>query len=296
MTLAIELEDLSKSFKDKKAVDNLSLQVPAGSIFGFLGPNGAGKTTTIKLMLGLIRPDTGGGKILGLDIEKESESIRRRTGYVAEMPHMYGYMTVQEIIKFCRPFYPVWNDGLVEKYLDFFSLPLKGKIKNLSKGMNTQLALILAIAPEPELLVLDEPTAGLDTINRQELLRIILEEISVQGRTVFLSSHLLHDVERVADQIAIINQGKLVDVRSIDDLKSSVKKIRVVFQKEVPDDLFSLPGIQSYSREGKAYLITVEDNLQGILNTIKNYPYFALDIIDQNLEDIFIDKVRRSKA
>ncbi len=296
MTLAIELEGLSKSFKDKKAVDNLSLQVPAGSIYGFLGPNGAGKTTTIKLMLGLMRPDNGRGKILGLDIEKESESIRRRTGYVAEMPHMYGYMTVQEIIKFCRPFYPVWNSGLVEKYLDFFSLPLKGKIKNLSKGMNTQLALILAIAPEPELLVLDEPTAGLDTINRQELLRIILEEISVQGRTVFLSSHLLHDVERVADQVAIINQGKLIDVRSIDDLKSSVKKVRVVFQKEVPDDLFSLPGIQSYSREGKAYLITIEDNLQDVLNAIKNYPYFALDIIDQNLEDIFIDKVRRSKA
>jgi ABC-2 type transport system ATP-binding protein len=296
MSLVIEIENLSKMFGGKKVVDSLTLQVPAGSIFGFLGPNGAGKTTTVKMMLGLTRPDGGRGQILGRDIIRESEAIRSRTGYVAEVQQMYGYMTVQEIIRFCRPFYSTWNDSLTNKYLDFFDLPVKEKIKNLSKGMKTQLALVLGMAPEPELLVLDEPTSGLDTINRQELLRIILEEISMQGRTVFLSSHLLHDVERVADQVAIISKGKLIEIRSVDELKTSVKKVRVVFQKDVPDELFTLPGIQSYSREGNAYLLTVEDHLQEILNSIRVYPYYTLDIIDQNLEEIFIEKVRRDKA
>jgi len=295
MSLAIEFENLSKTFGEKKAVDNLSLQVPAGSIFGFLGPNGAGKTTTVKMMLGLLRPDGGRGRVLNRDIGRESKAIRSKVGYVAEVQEMYRYMTVQEIISFCKPFYPNWNDLLVKKYLDFFQLPAREKIKSLSKGMKTQLALILGMAPEPELLVLDEPTSGLDTINRQEFLRIILEEIAVQGKTVFLSSHLLHDVERVADQVAIINQGKLIDIRRIDDLKTSVKKIRVVFQKDVPDELFSQPGIQSYTREGSAYLLSVEDNLQEILNSFKKYSYFVLDIIDQNLEEIFIEKVRRDQ-
>lgn len=295
MNPAIELENLSKKFGDNKAVDNLSLQVPAGSIFGFLGPNGAGKTTTVKMMLGLVRPDGGQGFVLGRDIVRESEAIRSKTGYVAEIQEMYRYMTVQEIIGFCKPFYTGWNDQLVKRYLEFFQLPSRKKIKNLSKGMKTQLALILAMAPEPELLVLDEPTSGLDTINRQEFLRIILEEIALQGRTVFLSSHLLHDVERVADRVAIIKHGKLIDIRSIDELKTVVKKIRVVFQKEVPPELFSRPGIRSYTREGSAYLVSVENNLQDILADFKKYPYFTLDIIDQNLEEIFIEKVKGDK-
>lgn len=295
MNLAIEFESISKTYGEKKVVDNLSLQVTAGSIFGFLGPNGAGKTTTVKMMLGLIKPDGGRGRVLGRDIVRESEAIRSKIGYVAEVQEMYRYMTVQEIINFCRAFYLNWNDTLAKKYLNLFDLPAKKKIKNLSKGMKTQLALLLALAPEPELLILDEPTSGLDTINRQEFLRIILEEIAVQEKTVFLSSHQLHDVERVADQIAIIDQGRLIDLRSVDELKTSVKKIRVVFQKEVPAELFSRPGIKDYTREGSAYLISVENNLQDILDNIKKYPYYTLDIIDQNLEEIFLEKVGRGK-
>ncbi len=292
MTWAIELDGLTKSFRGKMAVENLSLNVEAGSILGFLGQNGAGKTTTIKMMLGLLRPDSGGGRILGKSITGESLQVLRKVGYVAEVQQMYGYMSVNEILNFSRQFYSRWNSALIKRYLDFFSLPSKEKIKNLSKGMKTQLALILAMAHEPEVLVLDEPSSGLDPINRQEFLRIILDEISLQGKTVFLSSHQLHDVERVADKVAFINQGRLLDVRSMDNLKTTVKKIRVVFQREPGSSLFSQPGITEVSREGSAYLIAVEENLEGILAEIKKYPYFTLDIIDQNLEEIFIEKVR----
>lgn len=270
----------------------MTLQIPEGSIFGFLGPNGAGKTTTIKMMLGLLRPDQGGGKILGHDIAQHSVALRQKVGYVAEVQSLYEYMSVEGILEFCRPFYPKWNRQIADKYLKFFDLPKKQQIKNLSKGMKTQLALVIAMAPEPELLILDEPTSGLDAINRQEFLRIVLEELAVQGRTVFFSSHLLHDVERIADHVAIINQGRLIEVRDVDQLKTTVKKIRIVFQHEPKDDLFSFPGVVNVVKEGSAYVVSVEDNLQEILQRFKSVPHFTLDVIDRNLEDIFIEKER----
>jgi ABC-2 type transport system ATP-binding protein len=292
MTWAVELDGLHKTFAEKTAVDRLSVNISEGSIFGFLGPNGAGKTTTIKMMLGLLKPDGGRGSIFGMNIIDDSVKIRQRIGYVAETQNMYGYMTVTEIISFCRSFYPQWNHKTVEKYLDMFHLPHKEKIKNFSKGMKTQLALVLALAPDPELLILDEPTSGLDALSRQEFLRIIIEELSVQGRTVFFSSHQFHDVERVADQVGIINQGRLIEVRQMDELKNTVKKIRVVFQREPDGDFFSQPGIVKVEKQGSAYLIAVENNLAEIISEIKQHPHFTLDIIDQNLEEIFIEKVR----
>lgn len=292
MEWAIRLKGLRKTFGDNVAVDDLSLEIPSGSIFGFLGPNGAGKTTTIKTMLGLLHPNSGDGEILGLDMVRDSVAIREKIGYVAEVQNLYGHMTVEGILEFCRSFYPHWNKGIANKYLDFFSLPRKEKVRNLSKGMKTQLALVVAMAPEPELLILDEPTSGLDTINRQEFLRIVLEELSVQGRTVFFSSHLLHDVERVADKVAIINNGRLIDVHDVDELKTAVKKIRVVYQREPAADFFHHPGIVNIDKEGSAYLLSVKSNLSDILMHLKKVPYFTLDIIDRNLEDIFIEKVR----
>lgn len=295
MNNIIELNGVSKSFSGNVAVDRLTLQVPEGSIFGFLGPNGAGKTTTIKMMLGLLRPDGGTIRIAGYDSVRDSVAIRQRVGYVAEVQNLYNYMTVEEILRFNRSFYPAWNQRIADKYMDFFRLHGKAKIKSLSKGMKTQLALVLAMAPEPELLILDEPTSGLDTINRQEFLRIILEEISVHGRTVFFSSHLLHDVERVADRVAILNHGQLVDVRDVDDLKETVKKIRIVFQREPDENLFKYPGIVNVAKEGSAYLVSVEENLPEILQRLKAVPHFTMDIIDRNLEDIFLEKVREEQ-
>jgi ABC-2 type transport system ATP-binding protein len=295
MTLAVELIAISKVYGRKKAVDCLSLKVPRGSILGFLGPNGAGKTTTIKLMLGLLRPDEGEGRILGLDMVRDTVGVRRNIGYVAEVQQMYGYMTVQELLGFCRPFYSRWNEKLVAGYLDMFQLPLGEKVKNLSKGMKTQLALVTALAPDPELLILDEPTSGLDPLSRQEFLRIILEEISVQGRTVFFSSHQLQDVERVADHVAIIDHGKLLAVKPLDELKATGKKIRVVFQHEPGIDFLSWPGVREVNRQGNAYLLAVDNYLPETLGRLQEYPHFTLEVIDQNLEEIFLDKIREER-
>jgi ABC-2 type transport system ATP-binding protein len=205
---------------------------------------------------------------------------------------MYGYMTVRELLAFCRSFYSRWNEKLAAGYLDVFQLPLGEKVKTLSKGMKTQLALVAALAPEPELLILDEPTSGLDPLSRQEFLRIILEEISVQGRTVFFSSHQLQDAERVADQVAIIDHGKLLAVKPLDELKTTVKKIRIAFQHEPGVDFLSWPGVREVNRQGSAYLLAVDNYLAETLGRLQEYPHFALEVIDQNLEEIFIDKIR----
>ena len=291
MTSAIKMKNISKSYGTIKALDNLSLEVEKGNIFGFLGPNGAGKTTAIKILMNLIKPDQGQGEILGYDINENSVSINQKIGYVPEADQLYDYMKVKEIINFNQGFYQNWDNSLVNKYNDFFKLPLDKKIKDLSMGMKKQLSLVLAMASQPELLILDEPTSGLDPINRQEILRIILEEIAVESKTVFFSTHLLGDVERIADSVAIIKNGKLIEKRMVDDLKSNVKKIRVVFQKEPDEEIFSLPGIEDYTRDGKAYIFSINNNLTKILNKLKEQPHFTLEIIDQNLEEIFIDKV-----
>jgi len=290
MTSAIKMKNISKSYGTIKALDNLSLEVEKGNIFGFLGPNGAGKTTAIKILMNLIKPDQGQGEILGYDINENSVSINQKIGYVPEADQLYDYMKVKEIIKFNQEFYNNWDNSLVNKYNDFFKLPLDKKIKDLSMGMKKQLSLVLAMASQPELLILDEPTSGLDPINRQEILRIILEEIAVESKTVFFSTHLLGDVERIADSVAIIKNGKLIEKRMVDDLKSNVKKIRVVFQKEPDKEIFSLQGIKDYSRDGKAYIFSVNKNLTEILNKLKEQPHFVLEVIDQNLEEIFIEK------
>ncbi len=295
MSMAIDIQGISKSYGDLKAVDNLNLQVEKGSVYGFLGPNGAGKTTTIKMLLGLLSTESGTGEILGYDIEKDSLEIRKRTGYVPEVDQLYDYMKVKEIINFNKGFFENWDDSLVKKYNRVFNLPLQKKVKELSLGMKKQLALILALGSQPELLILDEPTSGLDPVNRQEILRIILEEISVEGKTVFFSSHLLSDVERIADSVAIIKNGKIVDSKLLDDLKTDNKKIRVVFQQDPDTEVLSLPGIENYSKEKNAYIFTVSKNLDNILKRLKQQPHFTLEIIDQDLEEIFMEKVRGDK-
>lgn len=289
MAWAIETENLTKTFNSFAAVDSLNLKVSEGSIFGFLGPNGSGKTTTIRMLLGATRPSSGGGRVLGWDIVRDSVKIRLNTGYMPEIPEMYGYMSVEELIRFCRGFYRRWNDGVVKKYREMFNLSLQNKVNSLSRGMKAQLALILALAPDPQLLILDEPTSGLDPIKRIQFLNIIIKEIAATGKTVFFSSHQLSDVERIADKVAFIKNGRLIKTASMDELKTQEKKIRVVFQVTPPADLLHLEGIKKVEREGKGYLISLDDNFQEVLKACQRVPHFLLEVIEPNLEELFIE-------
>ena len=206
----IETHQLCKSFKDHPALRGLDLQVPAGSIFGFLGRNGAGKTTTIKTLMGLLRADNGSAHVFGVPVTDADSAagIRRRIGFVTEDKELYPYMTVEQIIRFTRPFFPKWRRDLEQRYLEMFELPKARKIPDLSKGMRSKLMLLLAIARGAELLILDEPTDGLDPAATEDVLRELVSITGSSGITIFFSSHQLSEVELIADYVGIVDHGQ----------------------------------------------------------------------------------------
>lgn len=289
--IAIETRNLERRFGHVRAVANLNLRVPAQSIFGFLGPNGAGKTTTIKMLLGLLRPTGGNASVLGRDIVRDSLWIRSKVGYVMETQAMYGYLTVAETIAFCRGLYPRWDDAIVERFCKAFGLPLERKVGRLSKGMKAQLGLVLALGPDPDLLILDEPTSGLDPVRRHEFLTAVIGEIAETGKTVFFSSHILSEVERVCDYIGIIDRGTLVISGRLDEIKAREKKVRIVTQGELPGEIAGMPEVRKVEREGAGYLISVSGDVDAVVEKLRGLPNSLLEVIDQDLEEIFMDYV-----
>lgn len=242
MEPAVRLTNLTKRFGREIALDDVSIDVPPGVVFALLGENGAGKTTAIRIMLGLADANSGTAEVLGLKSAKAGLDIRRRVGYVAERPTLYDWMSVGEIGWFAAGFY---GDGFLTEYrrlTDRFELAPNCKIKALSKGMRAKVALSLAMANGPELLVLDEPTSGLDALVRREFLESMVDRAAA-GQTVFLSSHQIAEVERVADIVAILREGKLMLVEPLDDLKGQIRELTVTFQGTGEGSLPDLPKI-----------------------------------------------------
>lgn len=289
MDFAIKTEGLSKAFGSQRVLRNINLQIPQGAIFGFIGPNGAGKTTTIRLLLGILQPTSGRAEVLGMDSWHQGVAIRKQVGYVAEQNTFYPFMRVEELIRFNAGLYASWDSGKAEKMLNSFDLPRRAKIKELSKGMRTQLALTLALSVRPRLLVLDEPTGGLDPVWRRQFLQAMTREVAESETTVFLSSHILSDVERVADWLGIIAQGQLKTVRRLDDLKYNERTIRVVFQGNPPAGLLEMKGISKIQHQGSGYLITVTDRFDEIYASLNKAPHFVLEVVEQDLESIFLE-------
>ncbi|SDT86938.1 ABC-2 type transport system ATP-binding protein [Verrucomicrobium sp. GAS474] len=228
---AIEAVGLRRSFGKTEALRDLTLRVPKGGVYGFLGRNGAGKTTAIRLLAGLIKPDAGTVRILGQDPFTLSPEDRQRVGYVSEKQILPANMKVATIVSFCAPLYPRWDAALVRRLFDRFRIDPKKPVSTLSQGGQRQVALVLALAQRPELLILDEPASTLDAVARRELLGEILDLLRAEGDagsrpTVFLSSHILSDIERVADRVGILADGRLKIDEPLDTLKETVKRVR----------------------------------------------------------------------
>lgn len=284
---AIETRNLTKRFRKHMAVDDLTLSVPRGSVFAFLGRNGAGKTTTIRILLDLLDRTSGEARVLGLDCVKDSLKIKRRVGYVAEAQRMYDWMKVDEIIWFCKGFYPAWDDSFASELKRTLELPGKMKIGETSRGMQAKVALLLAMAHRPELLILDEPTAGIDVVVRRNFLEGVIELIQEEGRTVFFSSHIVHEVERVADWVGIIDRGRLVWCSTLEDLKSSVKRLVLTFDTP-PPSVSPLPGVLSVEGAGRQSAITVRDFSEATLAAAGSLHPSDIVVQDLSLEDIFV--------
>ena len=291
MTDVIVTDRLTKHYNGQRVVDSLSLRVPAGSVYGLLGRNGAGKSTAIKMLLGMVRPDSGTATLLGADSSTLSNATRARIAYLAEGHPLYGWMTIDDAVEFTRSFYPRWNDSLVDQILDHFELPRRQKFRRLSRGQQAQVSLALAVAPDPELLVLDDPTLGLDTVVRRDFLESLIQIIQRQGRTILFSSHILGDVERVADRVGILVGGVLrVDCRT-ELFRESVRKIVLDFVG-TPPDAPAVPGLVSYRQVGTSLELVLVGYDDAQREAIERLRPQSIEILDLNLEDAFIEYTR----
>src|ERR1700704_1328344 len=262
----IETADLRKNYGEVEAIRGLSLQVPVGSIYGFLGRNGAGKTTTIKVLLGMARPSGGHARVFGLaaDAQDASVEIRRRTGFVSDDKDLYDYMDVAEMIRFTAAFFPRWRADLEQRYGGKFELPADRKVKALSPGMRTKLALLLALCRGAELLILDEPTAGLDPAMTEEVLQALVSHVASEEMTVFFSSHQIAEVDQIADHVVIIDRGRAVVTGALDDLRESYRRIQVVFEHDAPDPAFRAPGVVRVRRKGRVLTVMASEGAEAI--------------------------------
>lgn len=290
----IEVARVTKRFGRHTAVDDVSFIVPAGCVFALLGENGAGKTTLVRMMMGLLAPDAGRVSVFGLESAKQGEAIRRRVGYVPERPTLYEWMTAAEIGWFTAGFY---GDGFEQHYrnlIDKYRVPVDRKIGQMSKGMRAKVTLALAMAHQPELLVLDEPTSGLDTLVRREFLESMID-LAGQGRTVLLSSHLIGEVERVADFVAIIKGGRLLAVERLDELKRTTREVTVTMQVGVAAPPTNLPGqVLRCERRGRQWQILargVEDEAE-LDRLADSADVIAVESRTPSLEEVFVAYMR----
>ncbi|MCX5636446.1 MAG: ABC transporter ATP-binding protein [Planctomycetota bacterium] len=284
----IEAENLVKYFDGRCVLDGINLKVPRGCIYGLLGRNASGKTTIIRILLGLEPPTRGQTFLLGAESANLSAKVHSRIGYVAEGHNLIQNYTVGRLIKLCKDLSLHWNDKFFEHLTETFRLPMDRRIGQLSIGMRAQLNLSLALAIDPELLILDDPTLGLDTVARRQFLELAIDLIEQQNRTILFSSHILSDVERIADRIGILAGGKLVVDCALEELKNRVKKFRLIFPESAPENLY-LTEIVNKEIEGREIAITVANWNQQKQAMLGTFQPSSCTELPMSLEDIFIE-------
>lgn len=287
MTKIIEIEHLTKKYKEFSAVDNISLTIEEGEIFGFIGPNGAGKSTTIKMLLNFIFPTSGKAKILGMDCVKESIEIKKVVGYVSSDVRYYHEMTSLDIFKYTAEFHGVKNSKkVIEHYLKYFEIEPDKKISDLSLGNKKKVAIVSALLQNPKLLILDEPTNGLDPMIQHRLFEV-LEEKSKEGVTIFLSSHDLHEIQTHCDRAAFIKNGKIISVESINKGKEIEKKV-LVTAKELDQVTLEKIGATQVKQENENWEFIYKESMNPLLLTLSQYDISDLEIKPLDLEDKFL--------
>ncbi|HYF91870.1 MAG TPA: ABC transporter ATP-binding protein [Symbiobacteriaceae bacterium] len=289
----IRIIGLTKHYGAKAALSGVDLDVPAGSFFAVLGPNGAGKTTLMRCLTGMIRPDGGSGTVLGVPLGPGYPPLplKSRIGYVAQAQSLFERMTPRELIALCRGVQPRWDQKIIDRYMELFRLPPNQIVRHMSAGMRAQLALTLVMGGTPELLILDEPTLGLDPLNRYQYLQVLLSDSIETGCTVLLSSHDLHQIERLADRVAVLVEGRVVVTGTVDDLKLNERRLRVA--GNVPAaTLLAVPGVRRAVKESGGWLLYANGELPAMEATIRSLTgVTGLQVFDQSLEEIFLSYV-----
>lgn len=288
---AVEMVNVCRDFGRRRVIHDLNLRVRRGGVYGLLGVNGSGKTTTIKMLMGHLRPTEGTITILGRSYSTDLLAIRQRVGYVSENRYLYDWMTVEETLRFAAAFHERWDWEKARRLTDRLQLDPTMKVKHLSRGNRARLCLIVALAFDPELLILDEPTSGLDPVVRRELLESVVAEIRREGRTVLFSSHLVEEVERIADWVGILHQGRLKISAPLGVVKASMKKVRLVLNGREPD-FGQLRGVLSIEKRAGERILTMNDVSDEVLTRLRQWSTSEPEIIPLSLEDVFVESVR----
>ena len=290
----IEISHVGRRFAKTVALDDVSLNVPQGIVMGLIGENGAGKTTLIKHVLGLLKAKAGSVRVFGLDPVRDPVGVLGRIGYLSEMRDLPEWMRIGELMRYSRPFYPDWDRAYADQLRETFELDSNQKIKTLSKGQRARTALLVALAHRPDLLLLDEPSTGLDPIVRRDIISAIIRTIAEEGRTVLLSSHLVDEVERVADSAAIIHHGQMVLTDSVDNIKEPHHRLTLRFD-EPQAGAPQLPGALSCVGGPLEWTFLCDGQIDQLKEAAKTLDAHIVEQSTPTLEDIFIARVK-SKA
>jgi ABC-2 type transport system ATP-binding protein len=293
---AIEVCELEKNFKTIPALRGLSFQVPQGSLCGLIGMNGAGKTTTLKILMEMLRADSGEATVLGHRVGREGLAIRRKTGFLPEGKRLFPYMSVRDVIDFVRPFYPKWRKDREAHLLRTFELPLERKMPALSKGMLAKLQLLLALSRGAELVILDEPTDGLDAIAVEEVLQEMATQVADEGTTVLFCSHRLEEIEQMVDHLVIIHEGRCLLDEAIDGLRSSARRFTVVLPDERRERLNELERWGAVRQAGRSVSLTVWREPEFAEAKLRDIGAFSIECSPLPLRQLFVDMVRAEKG
>ena len=288
---AIHIKNLTKSYGDHRGIEDVSFSVEEGEIFGFIGPNGAGKSTTIRTLLALIRPTSGSAEIFGRYCIRQAAEIAKDVGYLPGESAYYDNMTVRELVKYAADLYGVKNDDKIKELSRRLNLDLSRKIADLSLGNKKKAGILCALLHSPRLILLDEPTSGLDPLVQQEFFEILKEE-NKRGATIFFSSHVLSEVQKVCGRVAILKEGKIIGVQKISQLRANSHKKISVTAEEIPAGFFDLGGITNYHQEGNGASFLFMGNMGEILAKLSALKVHDLFIEEPALEEIFMHYYR----
>jgi ABC-2 type transport system ATP-binding protein len=289
----IRLEKLTKSYGRSRGIVELGLTVERGEVFGFLGPNGAGKTTTIRILLDLIRPTSGRATVLGLDPRRDGVALRRRLGYLPGDLRLYERLTPRELFRYFGELRGLSSLDAAERLAQRFDLELDRRISALSRGNRQKVGLVQAFTHDPELVVLDEPTSGLDPLVQQAFYELARETVAT-GRTIFLSSHVLWEVQHVADRVGLVRDGRLVVVDTVESLRArALNRIRVTFA-DPPSaaELVAIPQVREVERDGHAVVFAVKGEIDPLVKALARHRVLALESREADLEDVFLSLYR----
>ena len=289
----LSVEHLTKRFRKVVAVNDISFAVPRGSICGLVGPNGAGKTTTIRMLLDLVRRDAGTVRVLGMDPVRNRLGVLSRVGYVPEKHHMYEWMRVQQLLEFVAGVYPRWDWQESRRLNEILNLPLDRTVKALSRGELAKLALIVALSHRPEVLLLDEPTSGLDPLIRRDFLSAMVGLLKDRDRIVLFSTHILSDVERVSDQVIVMNEGTIVAHDTLEALRARFRKLSLLFRSPPTED-FEVPGARRVDKGLREWVAIVEGNTD--IDQLGSQAHIAdVAIHPLTLEEVFVELVAKKE-